>query len=317
VNALAQKKHNKIPVWIDTDPSCGKKKTDDVDDCWALLLAFRSPELDVRGISTVFGNTDGYTTFAVATEFVNSLRRDQSITTELPSVYRGADQKGRYDVSITTDATRALAEELKRGKLNVIAIGPLTNIATLIVQNPELKEHIERIIAVAGNRSGQGNRRFFLGKNRILHFHDLNFRKDTAAFEIVLNSGVPLHLLPFEAAQKVTVTREDATLIASTGGIAKWLVEQSDGWMQFWEKKLNMNGFYPFDCLAVGYAIDSSLFLGETLPAQIIRKSSRFILTRDELAVSGNFNNSPTVNYSYDVNSDFKKQLIARLSGNN
>ena len=46
------------PVWIDTDPACGLNATDDVDDCWALLAAFKSPEIVVRGISTVFGNVD-------------------------------------------------------------------------------------------------------------------------------------------------------------------------------------------------------------------------------------------------------------------
>ena len=45
-----------MPVWIDMDPSCGASETADVDDCWALLDALRSPELHVLGISTTFGN---------------------------------------------------------------------------------------------------------------------------------------------------------------------------------------------------------------------------------------------------------------------
>ena len=49
----------KQAVWIDTDPACGHAKTDDVDDCWALFLALRSNEMDIRGISTVFGNGSG------------------------------------------------------------------------------------------------------------------------------------------------------------------------------------------------------------------------------------------------------------------
>ena len=48
------------PVWIDTDPICtGTGRSDDIDDCWALLYALASPELAVRGISTVFGNAEG------------------------------------------------------------------------------------------------------------------------------------------------------------------------------------------------------------------------------------------------------------------
>ncbi len=44
---------SRLPIWIDTDPASGEGETDDVDDCWALIAALRSPELDIRGISTV------------------------------------------------------------------------------------------------------------------------------------------------------------------------------------------------------------------------------------------------------------------------
>ena len=44
-----------IPVWIDTDPAVGEPERD-VDDGLALVQAFHSPELDIRGVSVVFGN---------------------------------------------------------------------------------------------------------------------------------------------------------------------------------------------------------------------------------------------------------------------
>ena len=46
-----------IPVWIDTDPAVGEPDRD-VDDGLALLQAFRSPELEIRGVSVVFGNAE-------------------------------------------------------------------------------------------------------------------------------------------------------------------------------------------------------------------------------------------------------------------
>jgi hypothetical protein len=48
-----------VAVWIDTDAACGKGRMDDVDDCWALGAALRSPELAIRGVSTTFGNVEG------------------------------------------------------------------------------------------------------------------------------------------------------------------------------------------------------------------------------------------------------------------
>ncbi len=54
------------PVWIDTDPACGLKSSDDVDDCWAIAQALTSPELEVVGIGTVFGNVDEGRAFSCA-----------------------------------------------------------------------------------------------------------------------------------------------------------------------------------------------------------------------------------------------------------
>ena len=57
----AQTGSGRIPVWIDTDPSCGEGLGHDVDDCLALIQALNSPEIEIVGIGTVFGNTDGKT----------------------------------------------------------------------------------------------------------------------------------------------------------------------------------------------------------------------------------------------------------------
>lgn len=57
-------------VWIDTDPACGLGSTADPDDCFALVLALQEARLQIRGISTVFGNADIDKTTAVAETFI-------------------------------------------------------------------------------------------------------------------------------------------------------------------------------------------------------------------------------------------------------
>ncbi len=74
-------------VWIDTDPACGNAVTDDVDDCWALLMALRSRALDIRGVSNSYGNVDGDEAHDVA---IRLLQRYGKSTIE-PPIYRGAD----------------------------------------------------------------------------------------------------------------------------------------------------------------------------------------------------------------------------------
>ena len=76
----------KQAVWIDSDPACGHAKTDDVDDCWALLLALRSNELDIRGISTLFGNGSGEKSYRTAIELIQRFG-NEGVT---PAIHRGA-----------------------------------------------------------------------------------------------------------------------------------------------------------------------------------------------------------------------------------
>ena len=246
-------------------------------------MALKSPELSIRGFSTVFGNVDSGTAFVTATSVVERFSDRGNPARNQPPIYRGANEKGQTGA---TDATAALAGALRETQLTIIALGPLTNIAALLTEKPELAMNIKSIVAVAGNRSGQ--RRLFLGNNRLIHFHDLNFKKDPDAYDTILKSGVPLTLIPFEVAEKVTIDRDDLARLASAGGAAQWLAETSEGWMRFWEETLGMDGFHPFDSLAVGYVVTPSLFTCEVIPARIKRRRSRFVI-RHELEVSQTF----------------------------
>lgn len=59
----------RIPVWIDTDPSVARGGHE-VDDGFALIQAFHSPELEVRGVSVVFGNAPLDTAWPIGREIV-------------------------------------------------------------------------------------------------------------------------------------------------------------------------------------------------------------------------------------------------------
>lgn len=262
------------PVWIDTHPACDARASSEVDDCWALIQALRSPALAIRGISTVFGNGDGATAFAIAS---------------------------------------GLGRALARERLTVIALGPLTNVATVIAGSPELIPNIGRVVAVAGRRPGAART---TGANPLVHFHDLNFRKDPEAVRTVLESGVPLVLLPFEAARKVTIGRADLARLSTGVASARWLASASASWLDAWEIWLLADGFHPFDSLAVGYVTMPALFTCETVPARITSRAFLGALHRHrELEVSHDFVGAPPVTYCFDVKPRFKARLISRVAG--
>ncbi len=292
-------------VWIDTDAACGQAATADADDCWALLLALSSPELTIHGISTVFGNVDEETVFAVTRTVLDQWA--ESGGEDLPPVHRGSQQAGG---GAARPAIAAIATALDQGQLTILALGPLTNVAALLAQHPQVADNIQQIVAVGGTRPSQ--RRLFPGTSGLLHFHDFNFTQDPAAFEAILSSGVALSLLPFEAAQRVTVTPTDLSLLSSSGGVAQWLAVMSRGWMRFWLEHLGTEGFYPFDSLAVGYVIDRQDFVCEPIPARV-QKQRSLLFARDALEVSHNLEQSTSVTYCSDVNPSFGRELVARM----
>ncbi len=302
---------SKLPVWIDTDPACGQGATSDVDDCWALMMALRSPELDLRGISTTFGNTKGETALQVARQVITYGRHANGHLggTERTPIYEGSHSQGSPEWK-STQASAAIASLLRREKLTIIAQGPLTNIATVIINYPNLVKNIDRIIMVAGKRPGD---LFHPGQQWWFHFRDFNIRKDTPAAKIVLDSGIPLVLTPFELATKVTIARFDLDKLGSGDEAAQWLRQVSQPWMSFWEDRLHKQGFHPFDALAVGYVTMPDLFNCEILPARIGFSIflEPFGLGHDLEVVQAIVGQQ--VYYCSDVDLQFKDRLIDRL----
>ena len=154
------------PVWIDTDPAVGVPDRD-VDDGFALLQAFHSPELDVRGVSVVFGNAP--------LAHAGPIGRDRvkRFGPRGLRAYRGAATASQ--LGLETPASRALAAALKRSSLVVLVLGPATNVATVLKNHPELASRIVRIVAVAGRRPGQ---RFTTGTVNHAGHRDFNFEQD-------------------------------------------------------------------------------------------------------------------------------------------
>jgi pyrimidine-specific ribonucleoside hydrolase len=184
-------------IIIDTDPG--------VDDALALMLALNSQEIQVEAVTTVDGNVNQEKCHTNAKKMLEFLRR-----TDIP-VCRGAHRpllrhishteefhglSGLGDATLPTprmpsDPRRApqiinqLANDLN-GKLTLVAIGPLTNIATAILNNPDLTSTVSELVLMGGafnlTQYGIGN------ANAVAEF---NIWHDPEAARIVFNSGIP------------------------------------------------------------------------------------------------------------------------------
>lgn len=297
-------------VWIDTDPSLGLPNKD-VDDGLALIQAFHSPELAVRGVSAVFGNASLDHSFPIA----------QDVTTRFGppelAVYSGAAHA--TELGQETAASRALEAALKREKLTILVLGPATNIATVLKNHPELSDQVIEIVAVAGRRPGQ---RFTTGtKNHKAH-RDLNFELDPAAFQVLLDSPAPLTLTPFEVSSKVWIEKSDLDRLARGGPAGRYLAHAARDWLKLWRDVFEVPGFNPFDTLAVGRLAVPGLIRCEPLQARIetlsddvteekmqgTRSATKPYLLATPLSAAGR-----RVLYCGQPEESFKEDLLRRL----
>ncbi len=300
------------PVWIDTDPAVGEKDRD-VDDGLALVQAFHSPELALRGVSVVFGNAP----LAAAVPIAGALV--EKFGPKGLAVYAGA--AGAKERGVPTSASEALATALAREPLPILLLGPATNLATMLLTRPKLASRIQVVVAVAGRRPGQ---RFTTGTVNPRGHRDFNFEQDPESFAVLLSRRVPLVLTPFEISSQVWLTEADLAKLAGGGAAGRYLAAPARRWLKLWQQVFQVDGFNPFDTLAVGFLTHPSWFTCTTLAAAIERRPDDATEARMQgsgvpdkpyLLVSAPVSpQTATVRYCSSAHRDFKPELLRRLT---
>lgn len=208
----------RLPIIIDTDPG--------IDDAMMLTLAFANKAaLDVRLVTTCSGNISQDKTNYNARSFLSYIEANVEIA-------RGLEQPIFRELEVADDihgesgfgnvqfpaptlpvskrpAITAMLETIlaSEEKTTIVATGPLTNVAALLLAHPEVKPKIERIswmggAAVGGNMSPSA---------------EFNAYVDPHAVEIVFRSGVPVVMSGLDVTHKAFVTIDEAQNILSIG----------------------------------------------------------------------------------------------------
>jgi inosine-uridine nucleoside N-ribohydrolase len=257
-------------IWIDTDAACGHTPRTDVDDCLAVWLLATRSDPDIVGVSTVFGNAPLDATDSVTRELVRHINRARgsdpiSVHRGLPDVRPAAQRSAAGD---------ALSRALEAGPLTIVALGPLTNLADALTARPDLRRNIQRIVAVMGRRIGHlfhpsegSGRGAFLGHGPV--FRDFNFSADAEAVRAIVQTKVPLTLVPYDAATAVEITDEDLRHIATQDDAGAWIALRSRQWLEYWQTEIGRAGFYPFDLMAAAYVRAPALFRCAAVRARV------------------------------------------------
>jgi len=187
-------------VIIDTDIG------DDIDDAFALALAVKSPELQILGIETTFGDTE--TRARIVDRFLTEIGRSDipvlagKRTSAKTSMSQAAYSSGAHFAKSThDDAADFLLAEIRKypGEITLIGIGPLMNVGEAIDRDPATFRRLKRVVIMGGSiRRGYGD----LGYNEpVPPQPEWNILNDVASAQKLLASGVPLYVMPLDSTQ--------------------------------------------------------------------------------------------------------------------
>lgn len=243
-------------VWFDTDIMIGMPSPNprEVDDGVTLIMALRHPDkIDLVGISTVTYSDYGY---EVSQKLLGWYNRDAQGKPRKPiPVYKGSNTG--QDTGVENDATRALADALRKEKLAILALGPVTNVATVVKNHPELAAQIEEVIVCAGRTPGFP---FKPGLQKVT-VGDYNFERDSEAFRVLFDAGIKMVLSGFECSAYTLLGKTDIEFMEkSTFEGDQWLYAQLRPWQGRALKLFGVEGFIPYDATPLGYLTHPDYF---------------------------------------------------------
>ena len=289
------------PFFIDTDTAS--------DDAVALVIALRHPEIDVVGIGVVAGNVP--LPFGVQ----NALYTREICGREDVQVYEGAHaplvyplgtaqdvhgQDGMGDIGLhlrdrephPTHAVDALIAASHRyaGELTLVTLGPLTNLALALHDDPTIVHRLRRVVVMGAVADHVGN------VNPVAEY---NMWADPHAVDVVLGAGLPIEFVGWDISRRYAVVeRHLADELASLSPIGEFCVAINKTVTEYCATETKLPGFDLPDPIAMAYAIDPSVAT-ETrrlhLAVETESELTRGMVVMDLLEFTGNEPNALVV----------------------
>jgi purine nucleosidase len=201
----------------------------DVDDALALAVLLGSKEVDLIGITTVYGDARLRSTIAMHLCSLLNRKIPTFIGESKPLSGReiwmsGSEGKNFKDLDSftpeTTSAVDFLVETVlaQPQSIDVIAIGPLTNIARAIQNNLHFAEKVKRVWIMGGDFT----------QSKVEH----NFKCDIDAAKAVLESRIPISILDLPSSQKTIIRMEEIEQIRNAPVFGALLYSEIMSWIE-------------------------------------------------------------------------------------
>ena len=229
---------------------------DDVDDVFAIGLALVSPEVEILGISSAWGDTQ------LRARMIDRLLTETSVTnipvaegipTQAKSSFSQAAwaKGGNVPTKSHPPAVDFLLAQIRKdpGNITLVAIGPLTNIGAAIDRDPSTFKKLNRVVIMGGAvRKGYGDLGYAPDRGPQPEY---NIYSDVAAAQKLFASGVPIYMMPLDSTQLKLGEDKRAFLFKQGTPLTNAL---STLYYQWGQQTPTL-----FDAMAVAYVLDPSL----------------------------------------------------------
>ena len=257
---------------FDTDPG--------VDDAMAFLFAMASPELELVGVTTVFGNGGIDTTTQNALRLVELVDRS-----DIPVVagaarpllhpytgkgarVHGSDGLGETHLPVPASkpqpghAAQFIIDTVMAspGRISLVAVGPLTNLALAVSLEPRIAQAVRQVVLMGGTASRPGN---------VTPVAEANIHNDSAAARIVFDAEWPLSMVGLDVTCASIMTSEYLRELSAMGNKAADFIAKIVPFYLDFHRSRGEDGIYVHDSSAIAYLIDSSLFTVKTVPVHV------------------------------------------------
>ena len=254
-------------IVIDTDPG--------VDDSLAIFVALNSPELEVLGLTTIFGNAVTTTCTENALRLLEIAERTDVPVIEGAKVplnenFRGAasfvhgdNGQGNADLSspitkpLDVDAVTFLKEiiETNPNEITLVPVGPLTNIANLLTIHEGIDSKIKEIVLMGGNAQSPGN---------ATPTAEANILNDPEAADIVFSAQCEITMVGLDVTNNVFMNEEQVVTLGSfDNDKSKHIGKINPFYFNFLKNFFQENGMPIHDSSAITYLVHPEYF--ETL----------------------------------------------------
>ncbi|MEO8355909.1 MAG: nucleoside hydrolase [Chloroflexota bacterium] len=259
-------------IIFDTDPG--------IDDACAILLALASPELSIEGLSIVHGNCslEQATRNALSIlELANAGHIPIAVGCELPLVqpsllapethgdtglgYAKLPEPrikpiGQHGIDFLIETILA-----SPGEITLVAIGPLTNVALAIRQEPRIVEAVRELIIMGGAIRHEGN---------TTALAEFNTYVDPHAAHIVYHAGIPTTLVPLDVTYQCILTLSDVQRLRQVDSpITKFVEDATRFYMEFHDEFQSIQGCVINDPLALALAFAPELCTYQEMPVDV------------------------------------------------